>query len=67
MGYDGHTSNSQLPHEMIPMATQQWSMIAYGIISFVIIASTCLVIATERALSLNNSGMLSHRLQVQSL
>jgi hypothetical protein len=64
MGYDGQSINSQLPHQTVPMATQQWSMIAFGIISYVIVASTCLMIATNRALSLSSNGALSHKLQV---
>jgi hypothetical protein len=64
MGYDGQSIHSQLPHQTVPMATQQWSMIAFGIVSYVIVASTCLKIATNKALSLQSNGALSHKLQV---
>jgi hypothetical protein len=64
MGYDGHSIDSQLPHQTVPMATQQWSMIAFGIISYIIVVSTCLMIATNRALSLSSSGARTRKLQV---
>jgi hypothetical protein len=67
MGYDGQSIDSQLPHQTVPMATQQWSMIAFGIISYVVVVSTCLMVATNRALSLSSSGALSHKLQVISV
>eukprot|EP00953_Heterococcus_sp_UTEX-ZZ885_P005004 3176-Heterococcus_DN1.PRE.1 len=52
-----------LPHQTVPMATQQWSMIAFGIISYIIVASTCLMVATNRALSLSSGVALSRKLQ----